>query len=604
MKSPVRRSALLLLLCLASGFGPQLNSSTVIVIGPGIFEDQIDIMVPPPSFAIVDHGFQHQLEVSYRSILSWVGPDGPPAYEYAYESLTPLTGMTVGSSGMIEFLPTSDQSGESYTVDVRITVSDGENELFTDVVGFTTRVIPEAPRLTVSTLSGQPFGAFGNARTKYTYGLDINMEDDDWDLFKFSLINPPTGVFLYENGSLAYPRNEFGEGITEVQIRLRYELETLTGLISDEVEFLQELLPEPPDPSLLGSWNRVGSGSGATFGFSTASDEDWLIVGEPFIADPSVTAPNGSAHLWRIDPQSDDLIMETELLPTTASRGEAFGASVAVRTSENGLPSAAIVGAPEASGGRDGMEPNVGRVDVFEKTDGNWNRVASLGPPEPAANLYTGGWVDLSGEVILASVEGDASAGPFTGALAVYRRDTETSLWEWAQTLIAPDAEAGDYFGYPSVIDGDWIAAAANEDDEAAANAGAVHLFEEVAGSYVHRQKLLSPDAQADALFGERLALHGNWLFVSSIRQDTGAGAVYVFRKVDHAWTFQQRLSAPFISEFSGFGSAFSVRQGHTMHFRCGLPGGTGRLSLDRIDPLPVEEQSLGLGQPPSRRKL
>jgi len=140
-------------------------------------EDRIDLTAPPPSFAIVDRGFRHYLSVSYWSILLWVGPDGTPAYAFDYQPLNLPPGMTITAGGLLEFLPTADQSGESYTVDVRVTVSDGGDELFTDVVSFTTRVIPDVPQLTVYTVAGASFGTFGNARTKYAYGLNISMED-------------------------------------------------------------------------------------------------------------------------------------------------------------------------------------------------------------------------------------------------------------------------------------------------------------------------------------------------------------------------------------------------------------------------------------------
>lgn len=537
----------------------QVCSGSVSVTTVGVLDvDSVNITAPP-SFAIASYGYRHDLDASFDLFLNVVGPDGPLVYDYQYHytALDNVEGMTVSEDGIVEFLPTTSQIGESYSVNVEITVSSEGSEVFTDTLSFTTRVIPEVPQFK---LSPYPSTLYGDPRPKYLFGMNIELTDEDWDFFRFSLIDPPAGVLLIShsnNPAIDYPKPDFGEGITRVPIHLRYELDTLAGTISDEIEFVQELLPESTYWDSL----QVGSSPGAFFGFAVASSEDWFIAGEPFIGDPTSAAPTGAVHLWRIEAETGNLINEAILTPGAGILGEAFGGSVAVRDSVNGIPPAAVVGAPEAPGGTDGLEPNVGRVDVFERNgEGTWEPVASLAPPQPAADIYAGGWVDISGDTIVASVEGADHAGPFSGALAIYQRNTDTEDWEWAQTLTAPDAGELDYFGYPNAIQSNWIAAAANEDDEAGLNAGAVHLFKREAGSFVHQQKILSPEPQADALFGERLELSGEWLFVSAFRQDIYTGAVYVYRLVNEIWTYHQRLEAPFITEYSGFGSALAVK--------------------------------------------
>jgi hypothetical protein len=173
--------------------------------------------------------------------------------------------------------------------------------------------------------------------------------------------------------------------------------------------------------------------------------------------------------------------------------------------------------------------------------------------PLSGPDQYFGAWVDLEGETLIASIEGDQD---FSGALAIYTRSD--GGWSLTQTLRPANLDEGDFFSYPCAIDGNWIAAAANEDDEAALDAGAVYLYELVAGTYVYRQKLRSPFPVASALFGERLLLSGEWLFVSAFRENESAGAVYVFRNEGGAWTYFQKLDAPFAEAGSRFGTALS----------------------------------------------
>jgi len=536
----------------AESNGAIVTKSTNIILEP---KDSITITVPP-SFAVAHYGFRHHLNAIYSPRF---GPSSPD--DCVYESGAEVPGMTIGNDGIVEFLPQLWQTDSSYTVSVVVTARRNGSDLYSETFSFTTRVIPAVPKLVVSEANAGGFGFFGGARTRFTYGLDISLNTSDKRFVRYSLINPPAGVFLNEYSKIVYPTAEFGEGSVEVPIHVRYEMDTLAGVVSDEIEFVQELLPTPPRSGTLENWNRMGSGPGAVLGFSMASHGRWLIAGEPYLGDSSLSAPTGSAYLFRVEP-SGTVNTHKTLTPAVGKPGEQFGGSVAVRDAEGDLPPVAVVGAPIARGGPGGNFPRVGRIDVFERDDaGTWLQVASLAPPAPVANLYAGGWVDVSRDVLVASVEGAASAGPFTGAVAIYRRSQATPSWEWAQTLTAPDAGAHDYFGYPLSVQGNWIAAAANEDDEAGMNAGAVHLFEMVDGLYIHRQKLLSPEPQPWALFGERLKLFEDWLFVSALRQDSNRGAVYVFRLIGGSWLFQHRLDAPFVTDNSGFGAALSAHE-------------------------------------------
>ncbi|MFO8026450.1 MAG: hypothetical protein R6U56_02160, partial [Opitutales bacterium] len=275
----------------------------------------------PPSFAIVDHGFRHDLNASYYSMLDVIGPE-PADYDYHYSALPEVSGMTIGENGILEFLPALSQSGDNYSVDVEVSAIREGEVVFRDKLSFQTRVVPAPPQLIVSGLSGQAFGTFGNARTKYGFSLDIPLADGEWEFFRLSLIDPPAGVFLARQHGrpvLGYPSTEFGEGITKVPLRVRYEMETLSGVVFDEIEFVQELLPEPPPTGILDLWNRVGSGAGAFFGFALDSDEEWLAAGEPFIGDSDSDAPFGMVHLWRVEPGTGQIYSEVSLTASVGS---------------------------------------------------------------------------------------------------------------------------------------------------------------------------------------------------------------------------------------------------------------------------------------------
>lgn len=125
-------------------------------------------------------------------------------------------------------------------------------------------------------------------------------------------------------------------------------------------------------------------------------------------------------------------------------------------------------------------------------------------------------------------MDGTSAKAPNAGARAIYRRGG--AGWVFLQMLEAPTPAAGDAFSDPAETSGNWIAAAASEDNRQEFNAGAVHLYHEEGAQFQHRQTIYAPVPEADSLFGERLLLKGSWLFVSSFREQGGRGAVHVYR--------------------------------------------------------------------------
>ncbi|HEX2671893.1 MAG TPA: hypothetical protein VHM25_13515, partial [Polyangiaceae bacterium] len=158
---------------------------------------------------------------------------------------------------------------------------------------------------------------------------------------------------------------------------------------------------------------------------------------------------------------------------------------------------------------------------------------------EPAIGMATappyGSAVAISGDTIV--------TGPF-----VFRR--QGLLWA-LEAKLAPSVPGGGpdpYDDDPSqstfanavAISGDAIAVGAQNDDEAAENAGAVHVFQRIGSTWIWQQKLLPTlaDGTADGIasehFGWQLAFSGDTLVVGAQSDDdqgTSSGSVYVFRR-------------------------------------------------------------------------
>src|SRR5262249_20300231 len=133
----------------------------------------------------------------------------------------------------------------------------------------------------------------------------------------------------------------------------------------------------------------------------------------------------------------------------------------------------------------------------------------------------------------LAAVGDDLAVGaPFSdlaapGAGAVYLLDPHTGAL--LGTIADPSAGEYDLFGQALAAVGDRIAVRAPLDDDAAPNAGAVHLFD-VSG--VLLRSFRSPRAVVGGQFGSAVAAAGGTLIVGApldVGAGANAGAVYVF---------------------------------------------------------------------------
>ncbi len=133
------------------------------------------------------------------------------------------------------------------------------------------------------------------------------------------------------------------------------------------------------------------------------------------------------------------------------------------------------------------------------------------------------------------------------------------------QIRLAPDEiNPGAEYGRSVAMDGDLVAVGAgNADTETLPNAGAVYLYRRHGQTYIPEAKLGEPDPSDDAEFGRTVAIQGNRVFVGArFAQVDGlrVGAVYVYRKYNKSWHFDQRIVSPTPGAEDNFGRALAVQ--------------------------------------------
>jgi len=220
----------------------------------------------------------------------------------------------------------------------------------------------------------------------------------------------------------------------------------------------------------------------------------------------------------------------------------------------------------------DGVESSTESCDDGNNVNGDGCSTACSWEPlqgTPTAPPY-GSAVAISGDTIV--------TGPFVFRLNGLVWALEAKLAAGAPGGIPDpfDDPSTSTFANAVAISGDTIAIGAQNDDEAAESAGAVHVFQRTGSTWVWQQKLLPmrPDGTHDGIasehFGWQLAFSGDTLVVGAQSDDdqgASSGSVYVFRRGSAEFVPEAKLVAtlptgvPDGGQYFHFGTSVSLSE-------------------------------------------
>lgn len=202
--------------------------------------------------------------------------------------------------------------------------------------------------------------------------------------------------------------------------------------------------------------------------------------------------------------------------------------------------------------------------------------------PMPEADARFGSGLNASGDTIVvgAAYEDSGLAAGTTlvdsGAVYVYRLNADATV-SLEQKLKAPNAGAGDNFGWETAIDGDTLVVSAPYEDSDATtvggdmsndnrqNAGALYVYRRSGTTWTLEAYLKVPTTELDHTLGQKIAIDGNVIVAGTPYDDgpTGAtpnaGVVYVFERVGTTWTLTATLRGSNTTSNDRFGLAVDV---------------------------------------------
>ena len=169
------------------------------------------------------------------------------------------------------------------------------------------------------------------------------------------------------------------------------------------------------------------------------------------------------------------------------------------------------------------------------------NEEAKLYAAAPASpDGHAGAVVSISGTTAAVGAPNTSSG---KGAVYIYVRNINTSVWTLQQTLTASDGIAGDTFGAAVSLSGNNVAIGAPNRNS---NAGAVYTFNRSGTTWTQSTLLTANGGAAGDQLGFSVAIEGLTIVAgaphSSISTRTDAGTAYVFTSLNGGLTWQQQF--------------------------------------------------------------
>jgi hypothetical protein len=255
--------------------------------------------------------------------------------------------------------------------------------------------------------------------------------------------------------------------------------------------------------------------------------------------------------------------MQQRIVNPNPSANDYFGNSVAI---ENGV---IAIGSPNEDSSGIGVAETItdnssasdrGAVYLYKQVEGVWTLSHFVKPPTgttPLTYRNFGEQVVLDeGRLFVSEPATDTTMNyAHNGTVHMFTADGN-GAWAYDSSITASDGVVKDRFGYSFAVEGDTIAVGAPYHNSIQ---GAMYVFTYDGSAWVQQTKLTADDGEANDQFGHTVAIHDKFVFASAIGWDMSssyqnAGAVYVFKHDEGAWTQAQKLSGPSTSN-AQFGS-------------------------------------------------
>ncbi len=265
------------------------------------------------------------------------------------------------------------------------------------------------------------------------------------------------------------------------------------------------------------------------------------------------------------------LIGLVSITGATVLTGAAWGqCEVTQLASQGGFGRVSIHGDVAVIGDTDAFG-SLGAAYVYRRGPGgldDWNLQATLMAPEPDAKDAFGFAVAVSGDVIVLGAHGANAPAFESGAAHVFRYDPLAAQWAHETTLTASEGDGSDLFGFSVSIDGDVILIGARDDEnDGVSQSGSAYVFryDRETSRWDEEAKLTDPNGEEMDLFGVSVSVKGDAALIGAHGNDDIHGAAFVFRydaQEPQKWFLETELDPSDDMGQDWFGFSVSLAEG------------------------------------------
>ncbi|MCA9031280.1 MAG: choice-of-anchor D domain-containing protein, partial [Planctomycetaceae bacterium] len=267
--------------------------------------------------------------------------------------------------------------------------------------------------------------------------------------------------------------------------------------------------------ALVHTLNNPAGGAGDQFGYSVAVSGNNIVVGSPFYDSGTKSQDQDVGRMYLFDLTTGGLLQTLD--NPDPEPDDQFGASV-------DISGTLIVG---GAAHHSTPQNDAGAVHVFD-TSGAFLR--TINNPEPHPNDHFGTDVSIDGNLIAVGEVFDNTGAEDAGSVYILDATNGTLLYE----LRNPFPTTNDYFGHAVTISGNLVVAAVEGDEVGAANnAGSVYVFD--LGSMTpttYALHIQNPNPTTGDHFGHSLEIDGTNLVIGANLSNIGGddtGVAYVY---------------------------------------------------------------------------
>jgi hypothetical protein len=220
-------------------------------------------------------------------------------------------------------------------------------------------------------------------------------------------------------------------------------------------------------------------------------------------------------------------------------------------------------------------------------------------PHDPATDDRFGNYVSISGDFAIVGSYWDDDNGSKSGSAYIFNR--QGNRWVEHAKIKPSDGEADEWFAWSVAIDGNYALVGCRFDNEKGSNSGSAYIFKREGNSWVEQQKLSPDDGGPGDEFGESVSISGNYAVISAYHDNVHgerSGAAYVFKCNENKWFQQEKIFPETGAAYDIFGESVAI---HGDYIIVGASGsdenGTGAAYIFKRDGNSWNQQAKLLSQ-------